>query len=351
MRRPFLHWFALSVLGAAMPLGGMCWGQEPATDVPLEADTAISGAFKFLTRTHGNPLGVEVAPLETALRAQLGVEEGLGVVITSLTADSAKAPLGLNQHDIVLKFDECPVTSPEKFHELIGSEAGKTINFNILRQGKPLSVPVQLPQTPVYALFSELDGGTVTRAEKRYRIGVSLAEADDTLRSQLKLAGGEGLVVTGVVDDSPAAKAGIKAHDVLIKLDNKRLSTVEKVNEQIQESKDRQVTLVFLRAGQEKSCELTPQLSRETTAEFVVEELDSLHGLKKLLLRGRNLAAQPNTTDLEILLPRKGVRWVAETAPEGAAAELAELKKQLAQMQKTLAALEATLQPPAQEKR
>ena len=49
----------------------------------------------------------------------------------------------------------------------------------------------------------------------RYRIGVTLSEADDTLRSHLKLAASEGLVVTEVVNDSPAAKMGVKLHDVL----------------------------------------------------------------------------------------------------------------------------------------
>jgi S1-C subfamily serine protease len=78
---------------------------------------------------------------------------------------------------------------------------------------------------------------------ERYRIGVTLSEADDTLRTQLRLAAGEGLVVTDVVPDSAATAAGIQVNDVLTVLDGKRLTTVEAINAQVQEIKDRLVEL------------------------------------------------------------------------------------------------------------
>lgn len=89
-------------------------------------------------------------------------------------------------------------------------------------------------------------GGGTGGSGGAYRVGVTLSDADDTLRSQLKLADGEGLIVTDVVPDGPAAAAGIQKHDVLIKLDGKRISTIEKINAQIQELKDRPATLAFL---------------------------------------------------------------------------------------------------------
>ena len=90
---------------------------------------------------------------------------------------------------------------------------------------------------------------------------MTLAQADDALRSQLRLAQGEGLVVTEVVADSPAAKAGLKQHDVLTQLDGKRLTTVEACNAQIQEIKDRKVTATLSAGARNPTVELSPQLS------------------------------------------------------------------------------------------
>src|SRR5262245_55998496 len=114
------------------------WSQEasPVRDYRTE----VGRYYELFTRAHGNPLGVEVAPAEATLRAQLGVEEGVGVVVTGVANEKDAAKLGLKPHDIVLKFDDRPVTSPEKFHELVGSEQGKTIRLHLLRQGKPVDV-------------------------------------------------------------------------------------------------------------------------------------------------------------------------------------------------------------------
>ena len=57
-------------------------------------------------------------------------------------------------------------------------------------------------------------------------------------------------MVTEVVADSPAAKAGLKQHDVLTQLDGKRLTTVEACNAQIQEIKDRKVAATIRPRGQ-----------------------------------------------------------------------------------------------------
>src|SRR5579859_6051379 len=54
-------------------------------------------------------------------------------------------------------------------------------------------------------------------------LGVGADEAGDALASQLGLQSGEGLVVTYVETDSPAAKARIKKNDVLVEFDNQMM--------------------------------------------------------------------------------------------------------------------------------
>jgi hypothetical protein len=53
------------------------------------------------------------------------------------------------------------------------------------------------------------------------RLGVQIAAPSATLADQVDLPKGQGIVIEEVVPDSPAAKAGIKAHDVLLEVDGK----------------------------------------------------------------------------------------------------------------------------------
>ena len=65
-----------------------------------------------------------------------------------------------------------------------------------------------------------LDRIEPTSAASRYWIGVKFfdfsEEASEALRSQLNLEKGRGLVVSDVVAESPAAKAGLKKYDVIV---------------------------------------------------------------------------------------------------------------------------------------
>jgi C-terminal processing protease CtpA/Prc len=314
--------------------------------------------WRLATATYGNQLGVEIAELDGALREQLAIDEETGVLVTGVSPESEAAKALLVRHDIILKIDDRTIPGTKQFNDLIGSLQGKTAKFHILRKGKPVIVSVTLPKSAVYELaysaflnaavapdtarvaLIAIDGAS---AEHHYRIGVALAEADDVLRSQLRLAAGEGLVVTDVMAESPAAKAGIQRHDVLTKLDDKRLTAVEVVNAQIQEIKDRPVSIALYRAGNEVLLTVTPRLTEEPTSKAFVT-----HAIEQLLLDHEEKNAVRGR-----LVFRD---WVANSAAPGhsshiaVAVQIAELKKQLADLQKAVEGLEATLQSESLDK-
>jgi membrane-associated protease RseP (regulator of RpoE activity) len=359
-------WFALvpTVFVAATLLLAPDYSpaQEPAKEVPanrlprqpkvVEVESGGEDFGVLLVQSFPNPAGVEVSPIDAALRWQLELRDHAGVIVTSIMPDGDAAKAGLEPHDIVLKIDETPIASPAAFNKLFSGEPGKKLNLSAIRKGKPLSIEITLAKPRVVErTYRPVPASSVLYAARpeppSYRIGVTLAEADDTLRSQLKLASGEGLVVTDVLPDSPAAKAGIQRHDVLTKLDGKRLSSVEKINAQVQELKDRAATLAFIRGGQEKTCEVAAQLSAPADGRYLVDAW-----LREPVARSERMAAFLSEVGADSYpISRDGhsgrVRWHAAATPTPAGDQIAALKKQLAEMQMALESLEATLQAPA----
>src|SRR5262249_40302748 len=65
----------------------------------------VSG-INFNIATYTSPLGVEVTDAGPGLRAQLGLADGSGVLITSINPESELAKAGLQVHDIVLRIGE-----------------------------------------------------------------------------------------------------------------------------------------------------------------------------------------------------------------------------------------------------
>src|SRR6185436_5353400 len=112
-------------------------------------------------------------------------------------------------------------------------------------------------------------------------------------------------------------------------LDGKRLTTVDGINAQIQELKDKTVVLKLLRSGQEVTCQIAAKKSSEPSARWVETVLveDRAHHRAMVRWLNANVTAAP--------------------APS-AAEELAQLKQQLAEITKTVEKLEALIAPAAQ---
>lgn len=94
--------------------------------------------------------------------------------------------------------------------------------------------------------------------ETGYWIGIHCEPVDEALRAQLSLGEGRGLVIEQVVPDSPAAKAGLKKHDVLIQSGETFLDDVGTLVDLVAKTKDGELKLKIIRGGQAQTITVTP---------------------------------------------------------------------------------------------
>jgi hypothetical protein len=92
----------------------------------------------------------------------------------------------------------------------------------------------------------------------KFVIGVSLSEVPDSLRAHLSLAEGNGIMVGAVVPDSPAAKAGLQQYDLLLKSGDRDLKVAKDLQEIVDSSEGKAVSVSVQRKGQPLTIELTP---------------------------------------------------------------------------------------------
>jgi hypothetical protein len=65
------------------------------------------------------------------------------------------------------------------------------------------------------------------RTQGRLRLGVHIEDLDDDTAEALDIPSGRGALVRSVVDDSPARRAGIKAGDVIVRVNEQRIGDSE----------------------------------------------------------------------------------------------------------------------------
>ncbi len=100
-------------------------------------DNFDGGAAFTSSGGHGR-LGVMVETPSAALREQLDLPKGRGLVITQLIANSAAAKAGIKGHDIFMEWDGKPVTDNiQDFQKLVEKlEANAKVDAVVLRKGK-----------------------------------------------------------------------------------------------------------------------------------------------------------------------------------------------------------------------
>lgn len=112
------------------------------------------------------------------------------------------------------------------------------------------------------------DGKVVSEPGKKITFfGIAPGEIGEDLRAHLPLKDGEGIKVSYVAEDSPAAKAGIKEHDILLRLDDQILVEPEQFQALVKMRKPGdEVKVGLLRKGEQKEMKVVLAESEERTA-------------------------------------------------------------------------------------
>ena len=142
-------------------------------------------------------------------------------------------------------------------------------------------------------------------------LGVTAEETDDVVRSQLPIESGAGLTIHGVTPDSPAAKAGLLKHDILIRLNDQLLMESHQLSKLVQAKKPGDhVILTYLRKGKEEKTEATLDEQTESYGNIQVLNLGDMGGTLKIDVAG--MLKDVNLGDTNVILMIEAALKAAE---------------------------------------
>ncbi len=92
----------------------------------------------------------------------------------------------------------------------------------------------------------------------KFVIGVSLSEVPESLRAHIALPEGTGVMVGSIMSDSPAAKSELQQYDILLKSGDKELKHPKDLQEIVDASEGKPVSITVQRKEEQKTVEVTP---------------------------------------------------------------------------------------------
>ena len=185
-------------------------------------------------------MGMGLQPLDADLASALKLDpDTKGAVISQVYPGFPASDAGLQSSDVITGLDGEPMKSTEQLIRAIGQKKpGETVKVSVLRGGKEKSFKVTLAERPDEEALArgkftpEQDNKDSKGAkDKAQTARTPLASLGLTLESasRVGMAGVDGLVVTGVQNDSPADDK-LAAGDVVLEINQTPVKTVEDAN-------------------------------------------------------------------------------------------------------------------------
>ena len=211
----------------------------------------------------GSSIGVRIRDLESEDVASAKLQQPGGVLIEDVEEESPAEKAGLKNGDVVVEFDGERVRSARHFARLVQETPdGRTVKATIVRDGSRQTLDVTpsagerfgdrdfMLHMPDIEREVERGLGALPRnfsfdfdwdaspmiAGGRGRLGVRLQPLTEQLAEYFGAK--DGVLVSSVDADSPAAKAGLKAGDVITSVNGRAVESARDVTQEFREAEE-----------------------------------------------------------------------------------------------------------------
>jgi serine protease Do len=153
-------------------------------------------------------LGVSIQPVNEPMARSLGLgsDNGGGAIVGAVTAGSPAARADLALGDVIRKFDGVKLRDAVALNRQVAHTAGKTVELEVWRAGKLMTVPVTIGDFPGNIWITKM--AALPKVETVGDFGGKFADKP----------GLDGVEVTDVVPNSVAFYAGLRAGDIIRKV-------------------------------------------------------------------------------------------------------------------------------------
>lgn len=241
----------------------------------------------------GGRLGVELEEVDKDDAARLKLGEERGAIVRRVDDGSPAAKAGIQKDDVILKFQGEDVRSASQLARLVReTPAGRTVGIEVSRGGAtqrlsatlaegsasmrfgdfdvPMPEPPEPPEVPEPPLpprverwgdrggsgFTFRDFGLGSPGPRR--LGIEFDEVSGQFARFLHAPGDRAVVVTSVEEGSAAAKAGLKAGDVIVRFAGREIREGRDLREEVRRAEGgKELTVAVQRDGKPVELKVT----------------------------------------------------------------------------------------------
>lgn len=189
-------------------------------------------------------LGIAIQDLSDELAKQFDLKENAGVLVSEVQENSAAQKAGIKSGDVITKFGDKSVSNSSELRNLVSSTTpGSEAKIKILRNKKELTLTAKIDSE-----ISEIPSASSPNEKIENfldQIGINVRDIDRSLAESLKIK--NGVVITEVENNSPAAFAGLRPNDVIIEVNRNEVKNTKDLQNTLDKSKNQDSALFLIK--------------------------------------------------------------------------------------------------------
>lgn len=195
--------------------------------IPIDVAMDVVSQIKEQGFVSRGWLGVLIQDVTRELAESFGMKRPHGALVAQVLEDSPAARAGIEVGDIITEFNGEEVTDSSDLPPLVGrTRVDSDAKVKVLRDGKIRTLKVRIAELPAEEALQQ--PAAPSPQVKTDRLGLLVGELNAAQRKELEVSGG---VLVQQIEDGPAAQAGIRRGDVIVKLNNKQVENPSQFND------------------------------------------------------------------------------------------------------------------------
>jgi serine protease Do len=195
--------------------------QGVAFAIPIDVAMNVADQIRTTGKVAHGRLGVTVQPVDQALADNFGLNGPRGALVGSVQKGSPAEKAGIEAGDVIVGFNGKPIErSSDLPYQVAATKPGSAAKVEVWRDGKTRTFNVEIGTREAPRTLAQADDEGVSKG----KLGVSVRP----LTPEDKKAGvDKGVVVEQV--GGAAAKAGVRAGDVIVSVNRKPINSPEEL--------------------------------------------------------------------------------------------------------------------------
>ncbi len=190
--------------------------------IPINIAKKVFRELKSTGKVTRGFVGIYLQGLTEELAASFGLKDTKGALVSDVIADSPAEKAGLKAGDIILEFNNTPVSDVKDLQNKVeNTKVGETVTLGVWRDKKKIAISIKIAERPA---DETIVASVPTKIEHSWR-GLTVADVTDDLRKRFNIPVSiKGVIVINVEPGSPADECEITTGTVIRKINEYSIS-------------------------------------------------------------------------------------------------------------------------------